>query len=83
MTYALVESGVVVNLINLEPYNESDFPNAVKVGDLLVAIGDTYQNEMFYHDGVEARTAMQVALAEMNDMKTALGELGVETNGDE
>lgn len=51
-TYALVEKGVVTNLISLCDSNASDFPTAVCVGGKPVAIGDTYSGGVFYHEGV-------------------------------
>ena len=80
MRYALIENGVVTNIIVLNDRNASDFPAAVKLGDLLpVGIGDTYADEKFYRDGVEVLTPMQQAQAEMTEYKAALHELGVET----
>lgn len=46
-TYALVEDGVVVNLIWLEPRNATDFPGAVECGDIPVAIGFLYLDGTF------------------------------------
>ena len=42
MNYALVEDGVVTNVIWLYPANASDFPSAVPMGDVPTAIGDTW-----------------------------------------
>lgn len=51
MNYALINNGVVVNLIYLHPMNASDFPNAVAIGNLPVQIGDVYKDGEFYRDG--------------------------------
>lgn len=79
MNYALIENGVVVNLIWLNDRNSSDFQSAVKLGDRPVGIGDTYTDGKFYRDGVEVLTPMEQAQAEMAEYKAALHELGVET----
>ncbi|MPL94028.1 hypothetical protein SDC9_40176 [bioreactor metagenome] len=51
-TYAIVDNGIVTNLISLCDSNASDFPNAVCVDGRPVAIGDTYSAGVFYHEGV-------------------------------
>lgn len=42
MRYALVENGVVTNIIELDKRNEQFFPSAVYTGDKPVGMGDTY-----------------------------------------
>ena len=79
MRYALIDNGIVSNVIELNDRNASDFPTAVKLGDRPVAIGDTYTDGKFYRDGVEVLTPMEQAQAEMTEYKAALNELGVET----
>ena len=79
MRYALIDNGIVTNVIALNDRNASDFPNAVKLGDRPVGIGDTYADGKFYRDGVEVLTPMEQAQAEMTEYKSALRELGVET----
>ena len=79
MRYALIENGMVTNIIVLNDRNASDFPDAVRLGDLPVGIGDTYTDEKFYRDGVEVLTPMEQAQAEMTEYKAALHELGGET----
>ena len=79
MRYAIVTDGIVTNVIVLNDRNASDFPSAVKLGDRPVGIGDTYADGKFYRDGVEVLTPMEQAQAEMTEYKTALHELGVET----
>ena len=51
MNYALIENGIVTNVIWLYPKNVSDFPNAVPIGDLLAGIGDEYIDGKFYRNG--------------------------------
>ena len=79
MRYAMVTGGVVTNIIALNDRNANDFPDAVKLGDRPVDIGDTYTDGKFYRDGVEVLTPMEQAQAEIETYKSALTELGVET----
>ena len=79
MRYAIIEGGIVTNVIELNDRNASDFPTAVKLGDRPVDIGDTYTDGKFYRDGVEVLTPMEQAQAEIETYKSALTELGVET----
>jgi len=51
-TYAVIDNGVVTNLISLCNSNASEFPNAVCIDGRPVAIGDTYSGGAFYHEGV-------------------------------
>lgn len=59
MNYALVENSIVANVISLRDSNAHDFPNAVKLGDRPVGIGDTYENSKFYRDGKEVLTELE------------------------
>lgn len=68
MNYAIVENGVVVNIIWLHPNTE--FKNAVPCDDKPVQIGDLYLDGKFFHDGEEL-----LSLSE--DMINALEILGV------
>lgn len=51
MTYALIENGIVTNVIYLLKGNAYEFPNAVNCDDYSVQIGDTYEDGRFYRDG--------------------------------
>lgn len=53
MDYALIDNGIVVNIIYLHPMNADEFPNAVPTNDLPIEIGDTYTEGKFYRDGKE------------------------------
>lgn len=76
--FAVVENGIVTNVLWGMVYNmTTDFPNAVQIDDRAVQIGDTYENGVFYHDGVEVKTIAE----ELADMKAALELLGVTDNG--
>ena len=77
MNYALVENGVVTNLIWLYPANAAEFHNAVPMGDIPAAIGDTWDGTYFYRNGERVFTAAELAAAEAQDMKEALSLLGV------
>lgn len=79
MRYAWIENGVVTNIIVLNDLNAEDFPEAVKMGDLPVAIGDTYTDGKFYRDDKEVLTPMAQAQAEITEYKAALNTLGVNT----
>ena len=75
MRYAWIENGVVTNIIVLNDRNAEDFPEAVKLGDRPVAIGDTYTDGKFFRNGAEVLT-----LAEENAaLMAALETLGVNT----
>lgn len=80
MNYALVENGVVTNLIWLYPGNEKDFPGAVALKDVPAAIGDTYNREHFFRDGVQVLSALEQARQEAADMQAALALLGIDDN---
>lgn len=77
MRYALIENGIVVNIISLHPMNADDFSNAVPTDDYPVAIGDTYADGAFYRNGEKLLTAAESMQTEMADMQAALNNLGV------
>ena len=79
MRYALVENGVVTNIIEMDKRDEQFFPSAVYTGDRPVGMGDTYTDGKFYRDGVEVLTPIEQAQAEIAEYKAALNTLGVET----
>lgn len=61
MNYAIVEDGVVTNIVWLSPANASKFPNAVKMGDIPAGIGDTYKSGAFYRDGERILSPLEEA----------------------
>lgn len=65
MNYALVEDGVVTNVIWLYPANASDFPSAVPMGDVPATIGDTWDGEHFYRNGERVLTFAEQVLITM------------------
>lgn len=77
MNYALIDNGIVTNVIYLSPSNASDFPAAVPVNSLPVQAGDTYEDGVFYRDGKPLTTGDAAMAEEMADMKEALALLGV------
>lgn len=78
--YALVENGIVTNVIVLYPPSAAEFEMAVPCGDLPVAIGDTYVDGKFYRDGKLLKSQLDVAIENMEDMQAALVLLGVEND---
>lgn len=81
MNYALIENGLVANMIWLHPENAEDFPNAVPMDDLPVDIGDTYSEGVFYRNGEKVLSFADQMQIETTDMQSALNLLGV--NADE
>lgn len=77
MVYALIENGIVANIIWLYSGNAAEFPNAVPLGDIPAAVGDTYDGEHFYRDGVRVFSPLEKARQEARDMAEALALLGV------
>lgn len=77
MNYALIVDGVVVNIISLHPVNAAEFPSAVPMHDLMVEIGDTYADGVFYRNGERVLSPVEQAQAEAADMQAALELLGV------
>lgn len=77
MEYALIENGIVVNVIYLHPANAQEFPGAVLLGDIPAGIGDTWDGTHFYRGGERVLTPAEIAAAEAQDMKEALSLLGV------
>lgn len=75
MTAAVIEDGVVTNVIVVPDGYKG--PHVV-VGDLPVAIGDSYDGTDFYRDGVKVISEAARLAAEMDDMRQALALLGVE-----
>ena len=77
MNYALIEDGVVTNIIWLYPSNADDFPSAVPMNDYPVAIGDTWDGTFFYRNGEKVLTRAEQEEANRQDMEAALKLLGV------
>lgn len=78
MNYALVENGVVTNIIWLAERNAGEWPNAVRLYDRMVEVGDTYDGEKFWRGGTEVLTAAEAAQMEAAAYAAALMTLGVD-----
>ena len=61
--YAVLDGGIVTNIIWLCASNAGDFPGAVSVGDRPVAIGDQYLDGVFIRDGVPVPTFEELTAA--------------------
>lgn len=81
MTHAVIQDGVVTNLIWLFSANAEDFPDAVPVNGLPVCIWDSYEDGVFYRNGQKLLSVMESTLAEKSDMQTALETVGVTVDG--
>lgn len=77
MNYALIENGVVTNIIWLYSGNAGDFPSAVPCGDVPVAIDDTWDGEHFYREGARVLSPVEQARKDAEDMQAALELLGI------
>lgn len=77
MNYALIEDGIVTNIIWLYPANADEFPNAVPLDDVPAGIGDSYDGEVFYRDGERILSYAEREIEETEDMRSALALLGV------
>ena len=72
MRYAVIEDGVVTNIIVLYPSNAKDFPGAVHCGDVPVGIGDTWDGQDFYRDGEKVVSPLTAARQEVQTMQEEL-----------
>lgn len=78
MNYALVENGIVTNIIWLNERSAGEWPGAVRLYDRMVEVGDTYDGEKFWRGGTEVLTAAEAAQMEAAAYAAALMTLGVE-----
>jgi enterochelin esterase-like enzyme len=76
MDYALIEDGVITNVMWLNPANSNEFPNAVPLSDIPARIGDTYDGEHFYRNGEIIKSMTEL----LEDATLALMILGVIEN---
>ena len=79
MNYALIENGIVTNIIWMYETNAEEFPNAVRLGERQVEIGDTYEDGKFSREGTEVLTAEEAAVQAAALYAEALETLGVNT----
>lgn len=78
MNYALVENGIVTNIIWLNERSAGEWPGAVRLYDRMVEVGDTYDGEKFWRGGTEVLTAAEAAQQEAAQYAAALQVMGVE-----
>lgn len=64
MNYALIDNGIVTNIIWLSARNAGDFPAAVPCGERPVMIGDTYTDGVFYRGEEKVLTETEKQLAD-------------------
>lgn len=61
MRHALIEDGKVVNIIEIDPRNASDFKDAVTIPDGVGAgVGDTYRDGRFYRTDPETQQEEEI-----------------------
>lgn len=61
MRHALVEGTKIVNVIEIDPRNASDFKNAVTIPENIFAgIGDTYRDGRFYRENPETQQEEEI-----------------------
>ena len=61
MRHAVIDKNTVVNIIEIDPRNASDFGNAVTIPDGLGAgIGDTYRDGRFYRLNPETQQEEEI-----------------------
>lgn len=68
MNYALIEDGMVTNIIWLYPGNAHEFPNAVPMNDIPAGIGDSYADGAFYRDGERLLSPLDEATAILDNL---------------
>ena len=77
---ARIENGLVVN-IEWCSDRQAQTESLINLADRPVSIGDVFDGSDFYRDGEKVLTPLEQAQAEIEDMKTALNELGVKADG--
>lgn len=89
MRHALVEETKIVNIIEIDPRNASDFKNAVTIPENIFAgIGDTYRDGRFYRENPETHEEEEILpydpmtayAQELQNYQTELAQLTVDTD---
>ena len=89
MRHALIEDGKIVNIIEIDPRNASDFKNAVTIPDGVGAgIGDSYRDGRFYRYNEETQQEEEILpydpmaayAQELQNYQTELAQLTVDTD---
>lgn len=70
--YAIVENGIVANVIWLNDGNAVDFPAAIPLADRPAGIGDAYADGVFTRDGEPVYTPMEQAQATIDELDAAV-----------
>ena len=73
--YAMIENGVVANVIWLNDENAGDFPASIPLMDRPVAIGDIYADGAFSRAGVPVLTPMEQAQATIAELDAQVIQL--------
>ena len=68
ISYALIENNIVENIIALNEDNAHEFPNAIKIGENSVAIGDSYIDGIFYDPEGKVKPTYQEELIELGKL---------------
>ena len=79
MQYAIVEDGIVTNVIVLYPPGAAEFPDAVPCRDIPAAIGDTWDGQAFTRNGERVLTEADQLRQSVEDKQASLDALGVGT----
>lgn len=72
--YAIVDKGAVINIIWLAKENLLEFPDAVEIGELPVAIGDVYSEGKFFRNNEEVKTPLTLSREDNAELTNLLGE---------
>lgn len=89
MRHAVIDNDTIVNIIEIDPRNASDFGNAVTIPDGLGAgIGDTYRDGRFYRENPETHEEEEILpydpiaiyAQELQGQKIAVDKLTVDTD---
>lgn len=75
MNYALVENGVVTNIIWLNPGNASEFSNAFPVGELAVKVGDSFDGVTFYRNGERLKSRSEMLESILNSLTEGINDV--------
>lgn len=75
MNYALIDNGIVVNVMWLHPSNAGEFSNAVLIGDVLATMGDEYIDGVFYRNGERVLTRSELVQKMLAEKEATIAEL--------
>jgi len=79
MRYAVIENGLVVNILWLYPGNAMEFPNTIPLEEPAdarpVIIGDSYIGGLFERSGETVQTRHEIAQATIAELDEAVVDL--------